>query len=611
MNCKVYLAYHKPAPLFANDTFVPIHAGRAGREPFLGLTGDDSGDNISQKNQTYCELTALYWIWKNDKTSAFKGLMHYRRVLDFGNIRPTGKAEQSVGALHIPDWQNTADAWLEANLEDCDIVLPRLHQMGRSIEGNYAQAHDRADFDLARAAVAKFFPEYLNTFNEVVKVNEVRLGNIALMRSELFDRYCNWLFTILEHVEAGEVDRSRYNTYQQRYIGFLAERLFTVFVAHEQAVNPALRLRELTILNLAKSVVTPHSSGNALNTAGQVNIAFSADSAYLPHAAAMLRSLLDHADASRPLNLFFLHSGIKPAEMQVLEMMLAEHPNARLEPINVGNRFDKSYRSSSRAPSNATYNRFLLFDLLPDVEKLLYIDVDVIVRRDITALYDTEMGEAKVAAVTDWIMTRTLTGVFATADPDVPDLYKYQREKLGMQDHHIARYFNAGVVLFNFKAMGDLAKVSSDLMARVDAGGMLFRDQDILNAYFKDDLLMLDPRWNVFNSVVEAYGKVPASNFQTAMQARKDPWLIHYADGAYKPWRPVSVPMSEHYWQALIRTPFYGKVLAEQTQPRVERQLARKRSAVVKAGRALSEQVPILRKPLLKFYALVRHVTGR
>nr|WP_289847817.1 glycosyltransferase family 8 protein [Lentibacter algarum] len=348
-----------------------------------------------------------------------------------------------------------------------------------------------------------------------------------------------------------------------------------------------------------------------MNTAGQVNIAFSADSAYLPHAAAMLRSLLDHADASRPLNLFFLHSGIKPAEMQVLEMMLAEHPNARLEPINVGNRFDKSYRSSSRAPSNATYNRFLLFDLLPDVEKLLYIDVDVIVRRDITALYDTEMGEAKVAAVTDWIMTRTLTGVFATADPDVPDLYKYQREKLGMQDHHIARYFNAGVVLFNFKAMGDLAKVSSDLMARVDAGGMLFRDQDILNAYFKDDLLMLDPRWNVFNSVVEAYGKVPASNFQTAMQARKDPWLIHYADGAYKPWRPVSVPMSEHYWQALIRTPFYGKVLAEQTQPRVERQLARKRSAVVKAGRALSEQVPILRKPLLKFYALVRHVTGR
>lgn len=610
MTSRIYLAYHRPSPLIKADSFIPIQVGRALTEPLEGFIGDDISDNISEKNPSYCELTALYWIWKNDKSSGHKGLMHYRRVLDFGDTYPNGETEQFVGAVHLPDWMGTSEDWLASNIETYDIILPRLHEMGSSVKDNYAVAHQEKDFMLAREAVAKHFPKYLETFDRTAEMNLVRLGNIAVMRDEIFNRYCNWLFTILEQVEGANFDRSHYNGYQRRYIGFLAERLFTVFVEHERKTNPAIKLREVAILNFSKAVVTPYSTGDALNKNGQVNIAFSADRNYLPHAAAMLRSLLDHADPSRKLNLFFLHNNIQPPNLQMLEMLLAEHENVVLEAINVGNRFDESYRSPSRAPANTTYNRFLLFDLLPDIEKLLYVDVDVIVRRDITELYDTDIGDAKLAAVTDWIMTRMLTGVIQTADPNVPDLYKYNRETLGLEDKHIARYFNAGVLLFNFKAMGDIARVSADLMARVEAGGMLFRDQDILNSYFKDDLFMLDPRWNVFNSVVDSYGKVPFENYAKAMEARKDPWLIHYADGAYKPWRATAIPMAEHYWQALIRTPFYGEVVANNSIARF-RNHSRANNPIVKLGRNLANKVPALRSPLLRVYVLMRRVFGR
>jgi lipopolysaccharide biosynthesis glycosyltransferase len=608
LQTKIYTAYHRPAPRIESASIVPIHVGRALTDgPLRGfedLAGDDSGETISAKNPAYCELTALWWAWKNDRSAERIGLMHYRRLFDFAGEYRSGAAEIFVDALDIPTWCARSEAWLAAN-PDVDLVVPPPHVMGLSVEANYRLGHSGQDFDALRRAMAELHPEDLPLFEQAAAGRELRLSNMFVMRRPLFDAYCDWLFGLLERVETAALPRQDYSAQQVRYIGFLAERLFTVYLAKLRRDRPGLKVHQAHILNLSQATVTPWLVDAGLNAPDQVNVAFSADRAYLPHAAAMLRSLADHADPARHYSLFFLHSGIDAAALDLLAGMLAPQRNISLEAIPVGDRFAGAHRSASRAPSNATYNRFLLFDLLPGLDRLLYLDTDMIFRGDVAEIFDQPMAGAKIAAVPDFIMTRTLTGPTPTVDPAVPDLYRYQRQVLGLEDGHIRRYVNAGLILFDFSAM-DVAATGRALMQMAANGRYLFRDQDIMNAHFKDDIKVLPARYNVFNTHAEGYGRVPKDNFDAAMAAKADPFVVHFASAEFKPWLSPAVPWAEIYWQALARTPFFGEVVLGPARRR-RRPLA----ALAAAGRALAERLPALKPGLFWVYRGLRRLGGR
>lgn len=561
MTAKIYVAYHRWAPRIQGGPFTPIHVGRAASSaPLANMIGDDTGDNISDRNAAWCELTAIYWAWKNDTTSERIGLMHYRRVLDIFDEEPGGEVETHVKRFNVTEWSEKASEWLDGPGKDYDILLPRMHRMGRTVEENYKKGHAGQDFDLARDVISADYPDYLDAFDHTAGRKFIRLGNIAVMKRALFHEYCELLFGVLQKIEDTPLDRRYYSVYQDRYLGFLAERLLTLFVHHAQKNNPDLKIKEFGILNLADAYVTPYLAKDDAPSEDTVNIALAADRTYLPHTAAMLRTLMDKADPARPINLFFMYSGLSGKDLDGLRRMLSTRPGTELHPINIGELFDKSYRSASRAPSNMTYSRFLLFSLLPGLDRILYLDTDMIINADVCDLYDTDIDGKPLAAVTDWIMTRTLFGPTPTIDPDVPDLAVYHRERLEMNDDEIARYFNAGVLMFNFAAMDDPIALGDRLMKEIDTGRYLFRDQDILNKEFKSNFFQLDARWNVFNSDDHVYMRVPRPLWNVAMAARKDPWIIHYADRSYKPWGSGVVPLSEHYWQALIRTPYFAEV---------------------------------------------------
>lgn len=605
MDAIIYTAYHKPAPRFASASVVPMHVGRARAANALAdMIGDDTGDNISNRNAAYCELTALYWAWKNapaDKTHI--GLMHYRRLLDITGRAERGFAEVTPPRLDIAPWLAEVDARL--GTDSTDLIVPRLHVMGRSLAENYQRAHQSQDFEAARAIIATDHPAYLATFDRIAAQRAVRLGNMSLMRRDLFERYCDWLFDILFKVEAQALDRRHYTPKQGRYLGFLAERLFTIWVAHLEETDPTLKVREVAILNLERSLVVPYVDDDRFSDPTQINIALSADDAYLPHAAAMLRSLIDHVDTTRPLNVFMLHDDVDPQRLSGIAEVVSDHPRAGFHPLNAAGAFDGFYRSASRAPSNATYNRFLLFALLPKLSRLLYLDADMVVLRDIAPLFDTDMQGAALGAVPDWIMTRTLAGPTPTIDPKVPDLSTYQRDVLGLSEGQMGAYVNAGVLLFDFSALDDPAATGERLIEKARKGGYLFRDQDILNAHFAGRIKVLDARWNVFNTHDDAYGKVPAPNHAKAMAARAEPWIVHYADRGYKPWRGMQIPRAAHYWQALIRTPFFGEVTASLKPEGQGTTLGRMKDHLVEGARAAAARWPVLRGPLLRAYVLL------
>ncbi|MBQ3973839.1 MAG: DUF4422 domain-containing protein, partial [Lachnospiraceae bacterium] len=73
---KIIVASHKSYWMPEDPVYLPVQVGAAGKED-LGYVRDDSGDNISGKNVNYCELTGLYWAWKNLEAD-YIGLAHYR-----------------------------------------------------------------------------------------------------------------------------------------------------------------------------------------------------------------------------------------------------------------------------------------------------------------------------------------------------------------------------------------------------------------------------------------------------------------------------------------------------------------------------------------------------
>jgi hypothetical protein len=83
----LFAAYHRPYPIPPVDFIYPVQAGKALSKLKLDLPGDDTGDQISERNEFYSELTILYWLWKNfDRTQMkYWGIVHYRRYFCLDN----------------------------------------------------------------------------------------------------------------------------------------------------------------------------------------------------------------------------------------------------------------------------------------------------------------------------------------------------------------------------------------------------------------------------------------------------------------------------------------------------------------------------------------------
>lgn len=190
------------------DWEIPIQVGADLTDNILCSVRDNVGDNISSKNKTYCELTALYWIWKNDR-SKYKGLCHYRRHFDLS--------------------QRVLDKIVHSNI-DVILTIPILNFP--SVRAAYVNDHIEADWDVMLDGIRELQPQYYETANNLQNGIYYYAYNMFIARSEIFDSYCEWLFPILEYCEkrCGEKE----NKYQNRYIGFLAERLMSIYFIHNE-----------------------------------------------------------------------------------------------------------------------------------------------------------------------------------------------------------------------------------------------------------------------------------------------------------------------------------------------------------------------------------------
>lgn len=215
----------------AHPLLHPVQVGAAlAQDHFPGFAHDDAGENISQKNRSYCELTAHYWAWKNVEADYY-GFFHYRRYLylDEHARRPYRLA----GELTAEGLETLGFDRLEQWLEGKACVVPMGEDMHISVRDHYARApyHHREDLALVENIVREKYPDYVPAMEEYLSGTNCYFGNIFIMQKPLFDQYCGWLFSILEEFDR-RADTTGYSTQELRVDGYLAERLLGVYVTH-------------------------------------------------------------------------------------------------------------------------------------------------------------------------------------------------------------------------------------------------------------------------------------------------------------------------------------------------------------------------------------------
>ena len=230
---KVIVAAHKEYWMPSDPMYVPVRVGAEGKEDSFGYMPDNTGENISSKNANYCELTGLYWAWKN-LDYEYLGLVHYRR--HFTVMRGSGDRRDVLSLDQV-----------RGQLASVDVLLPTKRNY--YIETNYQQyvhAHHEQDLIETRKIIEERYPEYIEAYDKCMKKRTGHRFNMFIMKKELCDAYCTWLFDILFELEK-RLDISEYNENDRRVFGFVSERLLDVWIDTNE-----LRYKDIPYIFLEK-----------------------------------------------------------------------------------------------------------------------------------------------------------------------------------------------------------------------------------------------------------------------------------------------------------------------------------------------------------------------
>lgn len=196
---------------------------------------DDQGINISQKNEMYNELTGVYWAWKNIDTDII-GICHYRRYF----VSPLGKI---VNLLFHKNTNFLREKNIRKILQKFQVITHNKTYFMNSNKEQFCASVNPIFLKVTENVIAEICPEYLNAFRQVLERKYAHLLNMIIAKKHIFDKYCEWLFSILFRVEE-ELVRIYPEIDLSRSIGMIGERLLDVWLIYNE-----VKLKECFTIN--------------------------------------------------------------------------------------------------------------------------------------------------------------------------------------------------------------------------------------------------------------------------------------------------------------------------------------------------------------------------
>ena len=240
---KIIVAAHKKYQMPNNKMYIPVQVGAEGKEKIEGYQPDNVRENISKKNPYFCELTGLYWAWKN-MDADYIGLSHYRRYFTLNKKIPKDENLKFDILLNKEE--------LEKVLENTEVVLPQKRKYYiENLYDHYKHTMYIEPLDETRKIINEKYPEYLKEFDKLHKRTSAHMFNMLIMKKEILNEYCTWLFDILFELEK-RVDIKQYDSFHSRFYGRVSELLLDVWINKNNVKYEEIKVIDMENVNWLK-----------------------------------------------------------------------------------------------------------------------------------------------------------------------------------------------------------------------------------------------------------------------------------------------------------------------------------------------------------------------
>lgn len=568
----IYTTHYKFDETIPSSCIIPMHVGKYNTDNVFYDMDDAYNKNISDKNSTFCELTAHYWVWKNKLDSDYIGFMHHRRHLCFNENNNDKK--NAWGLISYPKINNeyVAKCGLDEKniqelVQDYDILVAEQWDVRITGSNSNYELYKNADFlhiedyELALSILIDLYPEYEPYIDEY---NNSYLGfytNIFVMKKDIFSEYAEWIFPILFEVEK-RIDMSNYSSVEKRVIGHIAERLVGIHML-KLLREGKYKIKELkrTIvedttpkqLSISESEIKLRAIAQFPQDSKYVPIVVNFNEAYSHVAAACLQSIISNTSSDFNYDIFILGNKVSEKSLNRYRNMCDEYSNINITYIDISQELFIEKLSVNQYFSIETYFRLFVPKIFSQFEKVIYLDVDMIVNKDLSELMDVEFNEECIAAVPCYVMQAFIENkVVSNSETGNLITSEYLEKYLGIKDTQ--SYIQAGLIIFNIKNLNEFGFVNKiiDELDKI----YWFLDQDIINKILNGRIKILPFNWNVMHGnddVNKFISLLPLNEKNKYLEARQSPCIVHYA-GPEKPWNNKEVEFSDLYWKNFQKT---------------------------------------------------------
>lgn len=550
-----------------NPLYIPVRCGAIyDKNTSSNILGDDTGDNISEKRMSYCELTVQYWAWKNIKADYY-GICHYRRYISFssdkyhasvrecdnGCVTEKYLDEEDIIKKHGLDPKTMSETIKKYDLIAIDPIklqgITNYEAMRRSPD-----YHNMDDVDYCMDVIRRKYPKMIKAVDKyMLEGDNCWLYNCWIMNNELFQTYSAWLFDVLSEVEK-HTDYTYYSQQMNRTPGTLAERLFGVFVTYVEMQNKYKVHRQQLIFfeNTEKRIpLIPFKKKNNIAIASNFN------NNYASVFGVLLQSIIENMNCENNYDVIVLSRDITKQNKEMLTSMAESHSNVSVRFVNP----EREMSGLSMYVANAVYTddmyiRVLIPHILSEYDKVLVLDADMVCETDVAKLYNTDIGDCWAGAVRDVVYYGYLNGL-------VPDTLEYAKKVLKLSEPY--NYCNTGVILFNCKKIREQYSLEY-LQHFISTHSFRVYEQDTLNVLIDGHMYFLDRTWNTYTYTNDFIEKcvfyAPLNDKEEYLEARKSPQIIHYAAHP-KPWWTGDGDYAVNFWKYARLSPYYEQILVQ------------------------------------------------
>lgn len=596
---KIFVSHRtdKKSRTIDNPLFVNVLCGAAltDEKECRTFLRDDTGENISDKKEHFSELTVMYWAWKNVDADYY-GLCHYRRYFSFADsrkqkdlipyidrdIHPKGQ-----GFYVYPYITNRAvelfgldEMSMRHKIEQSDVILRepvdvrKLENLGytKAIHGREKNTalHNFKDVGKLIQIIHEKYPEYDQTVQEYYDGPYGQWFDCFIMKKEIFQPFCAWLFDILFELER-RIDFTAYNYQQIRAAAYLSEDLFGIYFKRQEEENHL----KITHQPLVLFQDTDRYAAPADVSKGRPIVAIPCSGQELLLASVTVNSMLKNIPKDQELSIYIICAQHQRSQAEFLKFYETKQISVHIlspEKYLVENGY---FESSYHMDRSIRYGGLLIAYLLPDLSKAVCLEPGCIVLNNICSLFEESVENWAFAAAQDIILAGYANG----ANREVRDYYR--KHPYGLNPY---KQYSSSVMVLN------LEKIREDFSLKTVMQYIIqdcYPDmQEFMNHLFTGRIKELNSRWNTFVTDAEqrwAVELTPYDEWRKYQDANAMPYLLNYITRE-KPWKCFSAWMGEVFWKYAAESYGYERLWLQAVRNGAKRADADKegRSAVKK-----------------------------